>query len=166
MDRYIGQRVFTQVFIKHKLVYEFQLKVFFLFFKYHQMKTGFFICLSLLLFSIMWFKCYPEKNTNLYLRGVYWQHDVCGKWEAFIVFYFLFCLFVCNSSSGLITFNVKFFFSPQSAARRAGTCCANCQTTTTTLWRRNGNGDPVCNACGLYFKLHNVSSMKKSTCTL
>ncbi|XP_016115074.1 GATA-binding factor 2-like isoform X1 [Sinocyclocheilus grahami] len=44
-----------------------------------------------------------------------------------------------------------------SAARRAGTCCSNCQTTTTTLWRRNGNGDPVCNACGLYYKLHNVS---------
>lgn len=50
--------------------------------------------------------------------------------------------------------------SLQSAARRAGTCCANCQTTTTTLWRRNGNGDPVCNACGLYFKLHNVSGHK------
>lgn len=50
----------------------------------------------------------------------------------------------------------------QSAARRAGTCCANCQTTTTTLWRRNGNGDPVCNACGLYFKLHNVSGLEKA----
>lgn len=51
-----------------------------------------------------------------------------------------------------------------SAARRAGTSCANCGTTTTTLWRRNGNGDPVCNACGLYYKLHNVSrplTMKK-----
>lgn len=46
----------------------------------------------------------------------------------------------------------------QSAARRAGTSCANCQTTTTTLWRRNANGDPVCNACGLYYKLHNVSN--------
>ncbi|XP_056879003.1 transcription factor GATA-3 isoform X6 [Takifugu flavidus] len=46
----------------------------------------------------------------------------------------------------------------QSAARRAGTSCANCQTTTTTLWRRNANGDPVCNACGLYFKLHNSGS--------
>ncbi|KAM4828590.1 trans-acting T-cell-specific transcription factor GATA-3 isoform 4-T4 [Thomomys bottae] len=43
-----------------------------------------------------------------------------------------------------------------SAARRAGTSCANCQTTTTTLWRRNANGDPVCNACGLYYKLHNT----------
>ncbi|KAF7481056.1 trans-acting T-cell-specific transcription factor GATA-3 isoform X2 [Marmota monax] len=51
-----------------------------------------------------------------------------------------------------------------SAARRAGTSCANCQTTTTTLWRRNANGDPVCNACGLYYKLHNINrplTMKK-----
>ncbi|XP_035710329.1 GATA-binding factor C isoform X2 [Folsomia candida] len=51
-----------------------------------------------------------------------------------------------------------------SAARRAGTSCANCKTTTTTLWRRNHNGEPVCNACGLYYKLHNVNrplTMKK-----
>ncbi|XP_078275508.1 transcription factor GATA-3 [Rhinoraja longicauda] len=51
-----------------------------------------------------------------------------------------------------------------SAARRAGTSCANCQTSTTTLWRRNANGDPVCNACGLYYKLHNINrplTMKK-----
>ncbi|XP_019627134.1 PREDICTED: GATA-binding factor 2-like isoform X2 [Branchiostoma belcheri] len=51
-----------------------------------------------------------------------------------------------------------------SAARRAGTQCANCKTTTTTLWRRNQNGDPVCNACGLYYKLHAVNrplTMKK-----
>ncbi|XP_076338740.1 GATA-binding factor 2-like isoform X6 [Tachypleus tridentatus] len=51
-----------------------------------------------------------------------------------------------------------------SAARRAGTSCSNCKTSTTTLWRRNPNGEPVCNACGLYFKLHNVNrplTMKK-----
>ncbi|XP_047473717.1 GATA-binding factor C-like isoform X2 [Penaeus chinensis] len=51
-----------------------------------------------------------------------------------------------------------------SAQRRAGTNCANCKTTTTTLWRRNQNGEPVCNACGLYYKLHNVNrplTMKK-----
>ncbi|XP_072521943.1 GATA binding protein 1a [Salminus brasiliensis] len=49
-------------------------------------------------------------------------------------------------------------------SKRAGTQCANCQTSTTTLWRRNVNGEPVCNACGLYFKLHNVNrplTMKK-----
>ncbi|XP_066964147.1 endothelial transcription factor GATA-2-like isoform X1 [Macrobrachium rosenbergii] len=51
-----------------------------------------------------------------------------------------------------------------SAQRRAGTSCANCKTSTTTLWRRNPNGEPVCNACGLYYKLHNVNrplTMKK-----
>ncbi|XP_045612123.1 uncharacterized protein [Procambarus clarkii] len=48
--------------------------------------------------------------------------------------------------------------------RRSGMTCSNCQTTNTTLWRRNNNGEPVCNACGLYFKLHGVSrplTMKK-----
>lgn len=45
----------------------------------------------------------------------------------------------------------------QTTTRRTGTSCANCKGTTTTLWRRNANGEPVCNACGLYYKLHNVS---------
>ncbi|KAM8916298.1 GATA binding protein 1a [Spinachia spinachia] len=51
-------------------------------------------------------------------------------------------------------------------SKRAGTVCANCHTSTTTLWRRNANGEPVCNACGLYFKLHNVNrplAMKKDS---
>ncbi|OUC41281.1 GATA zinc finger [Trichinella nativa] len=47
--------------------------------------------------------------------------------------------------------------SVESASKRTGINCANCGTNTTTLWRRNQNGDPVCNACGLYYKLHNVS---------
>ena len=45
----------------------------------------------------------------------------------------------------------------QSSTKREGTSCSNCGTNTTTLWRRNTNGEPVCNACGLYHKLHNVS---------
>ncbi|XP_024937235.1 box A-binding factor isoform X2 [Cephus cinctus] len=51
-----------------------------------------------------------------------------------------------------------------TGGRRTGVQCANCRTSNTTLWRRNNNGEPVCNACGLYFKLHNVNrplSMKK-----
>ncbi|KAJ8779119.1 hypothetical protein J1605_012970 [Eschrichtius robustus] len=42
----------------------------------------------------------------------------------------------------------------KSSSRRAGLCCTNCHTTNTTLWRRNVDGEPVCNACGLYMKLH------------
>uniref|UniRef100_A0A336MQ17 CSON002983 protein n=1 Tax=Culicoides sonorensis TaxID=179676 RepID=A0A336MQ17_CULSO len=54
--------------------------------------------------------------------------------------------------------------SQNSGARRSGVECANCRTTSTTLWRRNNSGEPVCNACGLYYKLHNVNrpmTMKK-----
>ena len=42
-----------------------------------------------------------------------------------------------------------------SSCRREGTACANCSTVTTTLWRRTVAGDIVCNACGLYQKIHN-----------
>lgn len=36
------------------------------------------------------------------------------------------------------------------------TTCTNCFTTTTPLWRRNPEGHPLCNACGLFLKLHGV----------
>jgi len=51
-----------------------------------------------------------------------------------------------------------------SASKRVGLTCSNCHTSTTSLWRRNTLGEPVCNACGLYFKLHGVNrplAMKK-----
>ncbi|XP_031694251.1 transcription factor GATA-5-like [Anarrhichthys ocellatus] len=54
----------------------------------------------------------------------------------------------------------------QITSRRAGLCCTNCHTSTTTLWRRNAEGEPVCNACGLYMKLHGVArplAMKKES---
>uniref|UniRef100_A0A7E4V245 GATA-type domain-containing protein n=1 Tax=Panagrellus redivivus TaxID=6233 RepID=A0A7E4V245_PANRE len=44
--------------------------------------------------------------------------------------------------------------------------CANCFTTKTTAWRRNQEAQLVCNACGLYFRLHKTNRpvhMRKDT---
>lgn len=34
--------------------------------------------------------------------------------------------------------------------------CTNCHTVTTPLWRKTNQGDVLCNACGLFYKLHGI----------
>ncbi|KAM3579141.1 Suppressor of ferric uptake 1 [Umbelopsis sp. WA50703] len=55
--------------------------------------------------------------------------------------------------------------SDASCVDRPQMVCSNCSTTTTPLWRRDEEGNTICNACGLYYKLHNVQrpvTMKRS----
>ncbi|KAJ1906278.1 GATA type transcriptional activator of nitrogen-regulated proteins, partial [Tieghemiomyces parasiticus] len=44
----------------------------------------------------------------------------------------------------------------QTHLHRLPSKCFNCQTDHTPLWRRDAEGNTICNACGLYYKLHNV----------
>jgi hypothetical protein len=56
--------------------------------------------------------------------------------------------------------------SSDVASVESGQECANCHQTQTPLWRKNERGEPVCNACGLYAKLHNrdrPAEMRKTT---
>ncbi|KAI8385025.1 uncharacterized protein BYT42DRAFT_564442 [Radiomyces spectabilis] len=63
-----------------------------------------------------------------------------------------------SSCAGCPAFN-------QHQVNRQLLVCANCQATTTPLWRRDEAGNTICNACGLYYKLHGThrpTSMKRS----
>lgn len=39
-------------------------------------------------------------------------------------------------------------------AQGTAAACINCETTTTPLWRKADDGTNLCNACGLFLKLH------------
>ncbi|KAI9271471.1 hypothetical protein BDA99DRAFT_410110, partial [Phascolomyces articulosus] len=44
--------------------------------------------------------------------------------------------------------------------------CANCQQTETPLWRKNHQGQTICNACGLYARMYKKNrpiEMRKTT---
>ncbi|OAG31091.1 hypothetical protein NEDG_01865 [Nematocida displodere] len=42
--------------------------------------------------------------------------------------------------------------------------CENCKTNITPLWRRSETGNYLCNACGLYLKIHKKNRPVKFMC--
>ena len=68
-----------------------------------------------------------------------------------------------NKSS---SYKITSYHQPRKLIVGPDTRCSNCSTGNTSLWRRNLSGSPVCNACGLYFKLHGQQrplNMRKDT---
>lgn len=65
-----------------------------------------------------------------------------------------------NSQSSASTLASNTALNSPSSAKKEGNSdsisCTNCHTKTTPLWRRNPQGEPLCNACGLFLKLHGV----------
>ncbi|XP_043241074.1 GATA-binding factor 3-like [Amphibalanus amphitrite] len=58
------------------------------------------------------------------------------------------------ASAGAVPCSLSEHQQKVSMSRRQDQSCHNCQTMNTSLWRRDANGNTVCNACGLFAKLH------------
>ncbi|ORZ20784.1 hypothetical protein BCR42DRAFT_370718 [Absidia repens] len=71
-----------------------------------------------------------------------------------------------GSSNNEFSIKVSGFSETASSSSSSSTDCVNCHQTKTPLWRKNKRGESVCNACGLYSRLHHRDrpvKMRKTT---
>lgn len=50
-----------------------------------------------------------------------------------------------------------------ASSNKASLECSNCHTRTTPLWRKTNQGETLCNACGLFYKLHGTLRPSSNT---
>ena len=60
----------------------------------------------------------------------------------------------CAGSKTLFSNLPELMATQSDKKEETKTSCSNCKTTQTSLWRKGVHGEPVCNACGLFYKLH------------